>query len=110
MPKIRFCKKRYPTYVRCSAAIDFNNGKLGICKVAEELGLEVGSLTMNRALDADRERILNIKRKSTCKVDKGRKNQGQLRRSMRTKKRKKKEKIPMPQDHFNAVNSWFSLR
>jgi len=72
-PKSDFVKRDTLHMSVCSAVIDFNNGKHGICKVAEELGLEVGSLMMNRALDADRERILNIKRKSTCKVKKARK-------------------------------------
>ena len=57
----------------CSAVIEFNDGKYGICKVAEHLGLELGPSMISRTLSIDRERIANVERKSTARSKRQRK-------------------------------------
>ena len=48
-----------------SAVIDFNDGQTGLCKVAEEIGLNCGKFMIDGAIKADNERINNITRKSS---------------------------------------------
>ena len=56
-----------------SAVMDFNDEKFGIGKVAEHLGLELGSSMISRIMVIDRERIANVTRKSTTRSKRKRK-------------------------------------
>ena len=57
-----------------SAVISFNNGNVGICKVAEKLGLGVGTNMFFVSAREDKARIDDMQNKSTLSVKKRRKN------------------------------------
>ena len=58
----------------CSAVIDFNEGKLEICQIVKELGLECGRFVVNLAIAADKSSVKGIIRKSSEKGKKKGKN------------------------------------
>ena len=64
----------------CSTVIDFNEGKLGICQVAREFGLEYVRFMVNLGTEADKSSFKGITRKSSEKDKKRRKNLRVLRR------------------------------
>ena len=57
----------------CSTVIDFNEGKLGICEVAREFGLECGRFMVNLAMETDMSSFKGITEKSSKKDKKRRK-------------------------------------
>ena len=90
--KAIFVKKVTLDMAVCSAVIDFNEGKLGICQVAKELGLECGRFMVNLAMEADKPRVKGMTRKSSEKDKKRRKKWRAVRKGFEDKEKESKGK------------------
>ena len=76
----------------CSSGIDFNEGKLGICQVAKELGLEYGRFMVNLAMEADKSRVKGMTRKASENDKKRRKKWRAVRKEFEDKEKESKGK------------------
>jgi len=72
-PKNIFMKKDTLNMAVSLAIIDFNEGKIGICHVAKELGLDCGRFMASLITEADESRVRGMARKSNEKDKKRRK-------------------------------------
>ena len=72
-PKRSFVQRNILEIATFSALIEFNDGQLGICKVAEKLGLSSSFSMIARSYTEDKMHIKESIRKSTEKVKKRRK-------------------------------------
>ena len=72
-PKNIFVRRRVLEIAAYSAAIEFNDGPTGICKVADSLGLGSGKFMVSSCSKSDKERIKAMERKCTESAKKRRK-------------------------------------
>ena len=72
-PERSFVQRNILEIATYSALIEFNDGQLGICKVAEKLGLSSSFFLINRSYKEDKISITESTRKSTEKVKERRK-------------------------------------
>lgn len=86
-----------------SAVIDFNDGQLVLCKVAEQLGLQSGKFMKRLCFNEDSSRIKESTRKSTEKTKKGRKKLRAKEKDLLIKNKKRRQNLPMFLDHFSIT-------
>ena len=66
-PKTVFVSKKVLEIAVCSAVIEFNDGCCGIVKVLNDLGLSNGYFTNKFVLEADKQRVQSMRKKSSEK-------------------------------------------
>ena len=79
-PKTIFVKKDTLNMTVSLAIIDFNEGNIGICHVAKELGLDCGRFMASLIMEADESRVRGMARKFNEKEKKKEKIEGYYKR------------------------------
>ncbi len=83
-----------------SAIIEFNGGKIAICKVAKQLGLKCGYFMINGAFAADKARVLKNKEQSGEKSKKRRKRLRAIKKGFQDKEIELEGKEPFASGSF----------